>query len=315
MDQVTGELDQGKLEVTPELVRSLELLEKAAVTDRDDDAIDRLVSPVDPEARNGKKSNKSWAGYKGHVIIEEDSEIITAIETTPANKDDGSQLSVLLKQQEKELNLHPTEISGDKGYDSGANLEYLEGKGITGYISLSGKHHPSGLDLFKRDDFTFDPVSGTLTCPAGCSVKASGREMVFREKQQRKGLIFQFTYKQCCDCELSPLCFKSDSKIHGRNVRVNYYDPWYQQMKQRMESEAGKEIYRNRYKIEHKVADLARYCDMRRCRYRGLLKAKIHTLLAAIASNVKRMARLVCPRTGKVCPLIDLALQNSAVAG
>jgi IS5 family transposase len=64
-------------------------------------------------------------------------------------------------------------------------------------------------------------------------------------------------------------------------------------MKERLASEAGREAYRNRYKVEHKVADLARYCGMRRCRYRGLVRAGIHTLLAAIASNVKRMARLL----------------------
>jgi transposase len=176
LDNVTGELDRGNLEVTSELVRSLELLEKAAVTDREDEATDRLVSPIDPDARNRKKTNKSWAGYKGHLIIEEDSEIITAIETTPANQADGGQFQPLLKQQEKELSLQPTEISGDKGYDSGANLEYLDDKGITGYISLSGKHHPSGLDLFKREDFLYDPFNYTLTCPAGRIVKASGRE-------------------------------------------------------------------------------------------------------------------------------------------
>ncbi len=59
------------------------------------------------------------------------------------------------------------------------------------------------------------------------------------------------------------------------------------------ESEPGKEAYRNRYKIEHKIADLARYCGMRRCRYRSLTKARIHTLLAATVSNIKRMARLL----------------------
>jgi len=73
----------------------------------------------------------------------------------------------------------------------------------------------------------------------------------------------------------------------------NYYEPYYREMKERMESEEGKACYRNRYKIEHKVADLARYCGMRRCRYRGLARAKIHTLLAATVSNVKRMARLL----------------------
>jgi hypothetical protein len=64
-------------------------------------------------------------------------------------------------------------------------------------------------------------------------------------------------------------------------------------MKARMETEEGKAAYRNRYKIEHKVADLARWCGMRRSRYRGLTRAAIHTLLAAIVSNIKRMARLL----------------------
>lgn len=153
-----------------------------------------------------------------------------------------------------------------------------------------------------------------MTCPAGQMAKCQGREMVFREDQQRKGLIFQFTRKQCENCELKPLCFTSNSKYLGRSVRVNYYEPLYQQMKQRMESEEGREAYRKRYKVEHKIADLARYCGMRRCRYRGLIRAKIHTLLAAIASNVKRMTLLVCPRTGKVCPLLVLEPQNSVVA-
>lgn len=61
-----------------------------------------------------------------------------------------------------------------------------------------------------------------------------------------------------------------------------------------MESEAGKAAYRKRYRVEHKIGDLARYCGMRRCRYRGLDRARIHTLLAATASNIKRMARLLC---------------------
>jgi len=64
-------------------------------------------------------------------------------------------------------------------------------------------------------------------------------------------------------------------------------------VRKRMESEEGREAYRQRYKIEHKVADLARWCGMRRSRYRGLTRAGIHTLLAATASNIKRMVKLL----------------------
>jgi IS5 family transposase len=314
LDSVTQELKEKKLTATPALQKDLELLEKAAVTDREDKAIDRLVSPVDAEARAGKKTHKRWVGYKGHLIVEEDSEIITAVETTPANKDDGSQLKPLLEQQKECLSIKPEQLSGDKGYGAGANLETLDDQQITGYISLIEKTNPRGEDLFTQEDFIYDPIQNTMTCPAGCVAQYRGREMVFREKQRRKGLVFQFTRKQCHSCELKPLCFTGNSKYLGRVVRVNYYEPFIEQMKQRMESEEGKEAYRRRYKIEHKVADLARYCGMRRCRYRGLIKAKIHTLLSAIVSNVKRMARLICPRTVKVCPLTGLTLSDVAVA-
>ena len=87
----------------------------------------------------GKKESKQWAGYKGPVVIEEDSEIITAVETTPANKADGNRLKGLLKQQESAHSLVPKEISGDKAYDSWDNLEMLDNKGIAVHIGLRVK--------------------------------------------------------------------------------------------------------------------------------------------------------------------------------
>jgi IS5 family transposase len=98
LDGVTLELQEKNLKVSPELQKDLALLEKA-VADRADGAEDRLVSPVDPTARGGNKTHKHWVGYKGHLIAQEDTEIITAVKTTPGNKDDGSQLKPLLQQR------------------------------------------------------------------------------------------------------------------------------------------------------------------------------------------------------------------------
>jgi|WetSurMetagenome_2_1015567.scaffolds.fasta_scaffold14022_3 IS5 family transposase len=300
LDDVTRELKAKTITATPQLQKHLNILEKA-VADREEEAVDRLVSPIDAEARAGRKTGKRWVGYKGHVIVEEDSEIITAVETTPANRDDGSQLKHLLDQQRESLSIKPAELSADKAYGSGANLEMLQQAQITGHISLIERTNTRGADYFTRDDFTYDPANNVMTCPAGCIAKCQGREMVFRENQQRKGLVFQFTHRQCADCKLKPQCFISGSRTHGRVVRINYYEPLFQQMKERMESEGGKAAYRNRYKIEHKVADLARWCGMRRCRYRGLAKAKIHTLLSAIVSNIKRMTRLLWKEPEILC--------------
>ncbi|MGI2336858.1 MAG: IS1182 family transposase [Dehalogenimonas sp.] len=291
LDGVTEELKGGGLQVTEGLKANLALLVKA-VADRDDGATDRLVSPIDPDARQGKKTSKLWAGYKGHVVIEEDSEIITAIETTPGNRNDGPELKGLLKQQEEAYGLVPQEISGDKAYDSGANLEYLGCKGITGNIELARKvNNHYGAELFIVDDFSYDQATNSLTCPAGCTARRRSTANIHTEKIKRNGVIFMFDLEVCKACALKNRCSPSESR--GRCVAISYYHPLYLAMKERLTTEEGQESYRKRMRIEHKIADLTLYCGMRRSRYRTLGKAKIHTLLAAIASNVKRMAKIL----------------------
>ena len=54
-------------------------------------APDRVISTVDPEARHGHKTSaRGFDGYKGHVAIDPDSEVITATAVTAANAGDGS---------------------------------------------------------------------------------------------------------------------------------------------------------------------------------------------------------------------------------
>ena len=60
-------------------------------------ARDRVISTVDPEARHGHKTSaRSFDGYKGHIAIDPDSEIITATEVTPGNVADGAAAEALI---------------------------------------------------------------------------------------------------------------------------------------------------------------------------------------------------------------------------
>jgi hypothetical protein len=60
-------------------------------------AKDRVISTVDPEARHGHKTAaRGFDGYKGHIAIDPDSEMITGTVTTPANVGDGSVAKDLL---------------------------------------------------------------------------------------------------------------------------------------------------------------------------------------------------------------------------
>ena len=61
-------------------------------------ARNRTISTVDPEARHGHKStSRKYDGYKGHISIDPDSEIITATDVTPANVGDASVAASLVQ--------------------------------------------------------------------------------------------------------------------------------------------------------------------------------------------------------------------------
>lgn len=61
-------------------------------------AKDRVISTVDPEARHGHKTAaRGFDGYKGHIAIDPDSEIITATAVTAGNVADGHVAEALVE--------------------------------------------------------------------------------------------------------------------------------------------------------------------------------------------------------------------------
>jgi len=289
LDSVTAELRAKRISPTSELQKDLGLLEKA-VADREKGAKDKLLSPVDPDARLGKKASTTWPGYKAHIVIEEETGIITGVETTPANATDGSQLKPMLKEQEEAHSIKPKELSGDKAYDWGENLESLANNQIIANISLSKQVNRNGAGYFTVDDFLYDHENIKLMCPAGHISTSCYNVVLYNYQLNKPGYAFQFKPSLCNACPLKSKCVKNGA---GRRVYISYYEPYYRLARERLATEEGKQAYRNRYKIEQKMADLTRYCGLRRCRYRGLERAGIHTLLATTVCNIKRMVKLL----------------------
>lgn len=95
----------------------------------------------DPDADWGKKSYrgvredgtawekvKSWFGYKVHLIVDADYELPVAYEITRASQSDQTYLIPMVEKLEKnhkELVEEAESLSGDKGYDSEANIQTL----------------------------------------------------------------------------------------------------------------------------------------------------------------------------------------------
>jgi IS5 family transposase len=82
------------------------------------------------------KRKQYFYGYKAHVSMNTNSELITSLTVTSGERYDGHQLPVLLEQDlDKEIPIET--VTGDRGYDDSANHYLLETKGIHSAIILN----------------------------------------------------------------------------------------------------------------------------------------------------------------------------------
>ena len=131
---------------------------------------ERIISVVDPDARHGHKTKaRSFDGYKGHIAIDPDSEIVTATAVTAGNAGDAGVAPELLAADLGPGDVPDTDeppiVYGDAAYGSGELLETLEEAGAELRIKVQP---PSTMDgHFSKADFTIDVEASTVTCPAG----------------------------------------------------------------------------------------------------------------------------------------------------
>ncbi|MEN6440489.1 MAG: hypothetical protein ABFD97_18090 [Syntrophobacter sp.] len=84
----------------------------------------QLVSPVDPDARHGAKSDKKrFTGYKANITETVESRFITGIKAMPGNRPDG-EITESLVQEQKRVGLEPPRLIGDTAYGHGAHPHY-----------------------------------------------------------------------------------------------------------------------------------------------------------------------------------------------
>lgn len=88
-------------------------------------------SRQDPDASWTKKGSKSLFGYKAHMGIDQESELIRRIEMTPAHVHDGKMLGVILSGDEEW-------VFADKAYESRENHQILCESGVNNGILMKG---------------------------------------------------------------------------------------------------------------------------------------------------------------------------------
>jgi hypothetical protein len=246
-------------------------------------APDRVISTVDPQARHGHKTAAhGFDGYKAHVAVDPDSEVICAAEVSPATTGDAVVAPTLLGD------LAPGEgdqtaqavVYGDSAYGTGAHLAWLDQQGFTPMVKTQVPTAPGGR--FAKDQFRLDLAAGMVTCPA--------RVAVAIRPARRGGGRARFG-QACSVCPLRQAC---TSSLRGRVVAVHPREAALAAARARQRDPTWLADYRaTRPKVERKLAHLLRRRHGgRRARVRGLVRVTQDFKLLAAAVNLARLATL-----------------------
>lgn len=244
---------------------------------------DLLVSPVDPDARYGAKSNtKRFTGYKANVTETVESRFITNIKAMRGNRHDGSNMVEAVVEQ-KQHGLQPPKLIGDTAYGDGISRKELQAEGTTVVAPLKEKNTRTRV-IYPKSMFRYDEVNNLLTCPAGITAKQSFWD---RQKEIR---TFHFPMTECGKCPRKPEC--TNSRDGRRTVGISKVNKELREAEAYNLTEQFKEDMKLRPAIEGKLSELVRYHGMRRARYRGIKKVGLQCYFAALAVNIKRWIKM-----------------------
>jgi hypothetical protein len=249
---------------------------------------DRVISTVDTQARHGHKSRaRTFDGYKSHIAIDPESELISEVAITPGNAADRDVIDELLapdtsaeqQQQVADGELDPLTVMGDSAYADGKTLERLAGDGHQVMAKVPPARNTTGG--FAKDQFTIDLSAGTVTCPANQTVPitpvaAGGGRAAFGAA--------------CADCPLRAQCTKAKT---GRVVNVHPQEQALQNARAAQQHPDWKDAYRlTRPIVERKISHLTRRpWGGRKARCRGSARNLTDLITRAGVLNLANLAR------------------------
>lgn len=238
-------------------------------------APDRVISTVDPDTRHAHKTReRRQDGFKAHVVVEPDTGLTTVVKLTKTNGAVNSDANVgadLVTTDSTIEDGNQIEVLGDSAYASGDMLHVLKQKNWTPLVK-PWPINPAVEGGFTIDDFTYDAVANTLTCPAD----------ITRTPSTKGNVTFGAA---CRGCSLREQCTTSAS---GRTVLLGKHHQLQREHRQRATDEDFQVTYRrHRPMVERSIAWLTR--GARRVPYRGIEKNNnwLHHRVAAL--NLRRL--------------------------
>jgi transposase len=253
------------------------------------------VSVSEAEARRMKQPDGGWApSYNVQVLTEAKSRIVVGVRVTEAANDSGELLPGLQTAKESGARL-PSKMVADSGYATRENVEGCSGLGVELIAPWTedgarerGACRRNGItEEFQPSVFRAGQDGKCLICPAGKRLEVTGANQHHGVERE----IFQARAEDCGGCAFHVSCCgkRGGARRMERVVESGAMQEYLARMK-RPEIQA---LYKKRSEVaEFPHLWMKSVKKWRRFSVRGLTKAGMEALWAALAYNAAQWARL-----------------------
>jgi transposase len=251
------------------------------------DVAPKFVSPSDPAAQwTGAMRGPAFFAYADNYLIDVRFGVIMDVEASRAIRQaEVGAAKTMIERTEKRFDIKPKRLAADTAYGSGPNLNWLvKDKDIAPHIPVIDKSKRED-GTFSREDFRFDKERNVYVCPAGKLLTTTGT--VIDDGETLRYLA------STSDCRICPLKVRCCPKTPFRRIPRSVYEEARDVARALAKTEAYEQSRRERKRVEMLFAHLKRILKLGRLRLRGPRGAQDEFTLAAIAQNLRRLAKLV----------------------
>lgn len=249
-----------------------------------------ISSPHDLDIHYCVKRTTEWTGYKVHLTETcepEQPRLITQVETTTSSVHDVK-MTAKIQADLIERKLKPDTQIVDQGYVEIELLMKSKKKGIdlVGPVASGKSWQSKEAEAFDHTYFEVDWEQKQAQCPA------SKISQSFYHRKTRRGspnFTISFRKTDCLPCQLRSKCTRA--KHTGRTLTLYPQAIHEAQLaaRARQETEAFKQLYRQRAGIEGTISQGVRKMGLRKSRYIGLPRTRLQHLATAAAINLFRV--------------------------
>jgi IS5 family transposase len=261
------------------------------------DVVPKFVAPADPAAQwTGALRNAAFFAYADNYFIDVNFGVIMDVEASRAIRQaEVGASQTMIERTEATFGLKPDWLVADTAYGSAPNLHFLvDVKGIEPHVPVIEESHRED-GTFSRGDFVYDAERNVYVCPNSKVLPTNGR--------LRDDGMYGY-YSRVTDCRDCPYKLRCCPTTPSRKITRHEYEAARDVARAVVKTAAYEQTPRDRKKVEMLFAHLKRILRMGRLRLRGPAGAQFEFTFAAIAHNLRRLAKLTVHPPGATTPRV-----------